>query len=66
MARPKKVQVDTNTLTDDVKSSTDFVITRVYDPSGFPEKRELDAYTREELDKYLRSGWLILEGNDHG
>lgn len=65
MARPKKVKLDTNELTDDVKSHIDFKITRIYDPTGFPE-RVLDAYTREELDKYLGNGWLIYEGNEHG
>lgn len=64
MARPRKVKVDTNELTNDVKSHKDFVITQIYDPTSYPE-RVLEAYSAEELNKFLGNGWLIYEGQNY-
>jgi len=58
MARPRKIVESTSESTDDVKSSTEFQTTRVYDPTAW-YVRETDAFSQEELDRLLAGGWLI-------
>ena len=62
MARPKKAESDEIASTE-LKESPKFVVTRVYDPTSRTE-RALDAYSQDELDKFLASGWVTKPEQD--
>ena len=62
MARPKKEEADEIASTES-KESPKFVVTRVYDPTS-PMERALDAYSQDELDKFLASGWVTKAEQD--
>ena len=60
MGRPRKIKVDIQEETIDVKSSSNSFPVHVIDPTATHE-RVLEAYNQVELDSYLANGWLIFK-----
>lgn len=61
MARPRKIVDSDQDFDPEEIESKEFKITRVFDPTAMLP-RELDAYSQEELDRFLASGWLVRGG----
>jgi hypothetical protein len=60
MARPRKNKLDSQDISNDVKSHQNEFPLMIVDPTSIAP-RILEAYSQEELDKFLSNGWLIYE-----
>lgn len=60
MGRPRKIQVEIQEESIDVKSSLNLFPIAVIDPTA-TQQRVLEAYNQAELDSYLANGWLIFK-----
>lgn len=63
MARPRKNKLDSQDISNDVKSHQNEFPLMIVDPTSIAP-RILEAYSQEELDKFLSNGWLIYEEQD--